>query len=79
MDPNARNLEKQAQSLGIASRVTFLGWLPFDDVPCYLKAADCFGFASLTETQGLVTLEAVAAGLPVAAVAGHRHQRHRAP
>jgi glycosyltransferase involved in cell wall biosynthesis len=29
-----------------------------------------FAFASVTETQGLVTLEAMAAGLPVAAVDG---------
>jgi glycosyltransferase involved in cell wall biosynthesis len=27
-----------------------------------------FGFASVTETQGLVTMEAIAAGLPVVAV-----------
>src|SRR5690606_26622109 len=30
--------------------------------------SDVFFFASVTETQGLVTLEAMAAGLPVAAV-----------
>jgi 1,2-diacylglycerol 3-alpha-glucosyltransferase len=66
--PQRQELEKHAQTLGIAPRVTFVGWLPFDEVPCYLKASDCFGFASQTETQGLVTLEAVAAGLPVAAV-----------
>ena len=34
----------------------------------YFKAADLFGFASVTETQGLVTMEAMAAGLPVVAV-----------
>jgi glycosyltransferase involved in cell wall biosynthesis len=37
-------------------------------VTSYLKAADVFGFASITETQGLVTMEAMAAGLPVVAV-----------
>jgi glycosyltransferase involved in cell wall biosynthesis len=37
-------------------------------VPDYLKAADLFCFASVTETQGLVTMEALAAGLPVVAV-----------
>jgi 1,2-diacylglycerol 3-alpha-glucosyltransferase len=42
--------------------------VPFESVPAYLKAADFFGFASTTETQGLVTMEALAANLPVIAV-----------
>ena len=33
-----------------------------------MKDANLFGFASVTETQGLATLEAMAAGLPVVAV-----------
>ena len=57
-----------AAELGIAERVTFTGQLPFSEVTTYLKAADMFGFASVTETQGLVTMEAMAAGLPVVAV-----------
>lgn len=66
--PARQDLEKQAQKLGIADRVIFTGNVPFADVPRYLKAADLFCFASVTETQGLVTLEAMAAGLPVVAV-----------
>jgi glycosyltransferase involved in cell wall biosynthesis len=66
--PERQALEKHAQTLGVASHVNFLGKIPFSEVPRYLKAADCFGFASITETQGLVTLEAIAAGLPVVAV-----------
>jgi len=42
--------------------------ISFHEVPRFLKAADLFVFASVSETQGLVTLEAIAAGLPVAAV-----------
>ena len=61
-------LRKYAQQLNIAERVEFTGKVPFGDVPRYLKAADLFCFASITETQGLVTMEAIAAGLPVVAV-----------
>ena len=68
--PDRANLEGLASELGIAERVTFTGALPFDEIPPYLKAADAFGFASVTETQGLVTIEAMAAGLPVVAVDG---------
>ncbi len=63
-------LQELASELGIAERVTFTGELPFAEVTAYLKAADIFGFASVTETQGLVTMEAMAAGLPVVAVEG---------
>lgn len=66
--PDRSKLQDQAGQLGIAERVDFLGRLPFDKIPDLLKAADVFGFASVTETQGMVTMEALAAGLPVAAV-----------
>jgi 1,2-diacylglycerol 3-alpha-glucosyltransferase len=61
-------LKRYARDLGIAHRVEFVGSIPFTDIPRYLKAADLFCFASVTETQGLVTMEAMAAGLPVVAV-----------
>ena len=70
-DGNARqSLESLASELGVANQVTFTGALPFEEIPRYLKAADVFAFASVTETQGLVTIEAMAAGLPVVAVNG---------
>lgn len=64
------NLQTLTAELGIAERVTFTGEVPFSEIPAYLKAADLFSFASITETQGLVTMEAMAAGLPVVAVDG---------
>lgn len=66
--PHRKALARIARQLGIAGRVEFAGKVPFEDVPSYLKASDLFCFASLTETQGLVTVEAMAAGLPVVAV-----------
>ncbi|MGE5462332.1 MAG: glycosyltransferase family 4 protein [Syntrophothermus sp.] len=67
--PQAQALQQLAGELGITERVLFAGRVPFEQVPTYLKAADLFAFASVTETQGLATLEAMAAGLPVVAVA----------
>lgn len=66
--PQSQALQRLAGELEITDRVTFVGKVPFEDIPNYLKAADLFAFASITETQGLVTLEAMAAGLPVVAV-----------
>jgi glycosyltransferase involved in cell wall biosynthesis len=66
--PQAEALHQLVGELGITERVLFTGNVPFHDVPTYLKAADLFAFASITETQGLVTLEAMASGLPVVAV-----------
>ncbi len=66
--PDKADLEKLARKLGVADRVDFIGRVPFDEIPNYLKAADFFSFASISETQGLVTLEAMAADLPVVAV-----------
>jgi glycosyltransferase involved in cell wall biosynthesis len=66
--PQGSELKKYAQELGMADKVKFTGRIPFDAVPAHLKAGDIFCFSSITETQGLVTMEAMAAGLPVAAV-----------
>jgi glycosyltransferase involved in cell wall biosynthesis len=63
------SLQKRAQQLGISERVELPGAVPFAEMPQHLFAADLFCFASVTETQGLVTLEAMAANLPVVAVA----------
>jgi glycosyltransferase involved in cell wall biosynthesis len=63
-----KNLEVLTKELGIRKRVTFFGALAFSEIPAYMKAANLFGFASITETQGLATLEAMAAGLPIVAV-----------
>ena len=66
--PERKSLEDLAKQLGIRKYVTFMGSLSFSEIPSYMKAANMFGFASVTETQGLATLEAMAAGLPVVAV-----------
>ncbi|MFN6961278.1 MAG: glycosyltransferase, partial [Rhodocyclaceae bacterium] len=50
------------------AHVRFVGYLDRQsELPGCYRAADVFVFASRTETQGLVLLEALAAGLPVLA------------
>lgn len=66
--PERGSLEQLAAELGVSERLSFLGQVPYESVPAYLKAADLYGFASTAETQGLATVEAMAAGLPVVAV-----------
>lgn len=47
--------------------VVFAGWQTGADLARWYAAADVFVFASRTDTYGLVLLEALASGLPVAA------------
>ncbi len=53
---------------GVADRLVLVGNLPDDEVPDAYAAMDLFTFASLTDTQGIVLLEAMAAGVPVLAL-----------
>ena len=63
-------LKERARDLGLDDNVLFVGNLHSlpDLVDCY-SAADLFLFASRTETQGLVLLEAMALGVPVVSTA----------
>lgn len=54
--------------LSLEKDVVFTGALPFDSLINVYYSADLFVFSSVTETQGLVLVEAMAAGLPVVAV-----------
>lgn len=51
-----------------AKNVHFLGEVKYPEVLSYYSLGDIFVFASLTETQGLVLVEAKAAGLPIVAL-----------
>ncbi len=62
--PGREHFRKLACDLGIGDRVTFHGFIPRADLDPYYAAADVFAFPSLTETQGLVIIEAMSYGLP---------------
>ncbi len=61
-------LKAKLAKLGFKDLVILAGSVPHEDVPSYYATADLFVFPSTTETQGLVIIEAMAAGLPVVAV-----------
>lgn len=68
--PMEEELKELVKSLDLLldQDVIFTGALPFESLVNAYYSADLFVFSSLTETQGLVLIEAMAAGLPVAAV-----------
>lgn len=68
--PAVASLRATVSSLGIENNVQFIGYLDREKElnACY-NAADIFVFASKSETQGLVLLEAMAQGIPVVAIA----------
>jgi glycosyltransferase involved in cell wall biosynthesis len=66
--PYGDALQDLAQSLDIEDQVLFTGVVPHEQVPHYMAAADLFVFPSKSETQGLVVIEALAAGTPVVAL-----------
>ena len=68
--PARAALLARARAQGLEASVHFAGYLPRERelLDCY-AAADVFVFASRTETQGLVLLEAMAQGTPVVSTA----------
>jgi 1,2-diacylglycerol 3-alpha-glucosyltransferase len=68
--PAREGLREKVATLGLAGQVYFAGYLARDSalLDCY-AAADAFVFASRTETQGLVLLEAMAQGAPIVSTA----------
>ncbi|MBU2941216.1 glycosyltransferase family 4 protein [Shimia thalassica] len=58
---------KEAEELGVADRVTFLGRIPRDEVEDLYRKADVFAFPSFREPAGGVLYEAMRWGLPIIA------------
>ena len=68
--PAESSLHQLSKTLGLDKNIRFIGYLDRSTElnACY-QAADIFVFASKSETQGLVLLEAMAQGTPVVAIA----------
>ncbi len=61
-------LQQRIDQENLNDCVTLVGAVPPDDMPLYYRLGDLFVFASKSETQGMVILEAMAAEMPVVAV-----------
>ena len=57
-----------AKELGLDSSVTFTGAIPYKEIPGYLKLADFFVSASVSEVHPLTFIEAAATGLPAVGI-----------
>ncbi|MHB9034071.1 MAG: glycosyltransferase, partial [Anaerolineae bacterium] len=62
--PSRPGLVKLIQRLKLDKQVILTGMVPMPEVKHYLAAGDIYICSSLTETQGLSLLEAMAVGLP---------------
>ncbi len=63
--PEAENLKRQAEHLGVADRVNFMGFVPDEARSMLFKVATCAVFPSLYEPFGIVALEAMALKCPL--------------
>lgn len=66
--PAAEEYKGKAKALGISDRVVFAGFLPDDELPVAYASCEIMVIASTFETQGIVVLEALASGTPVAGI-----------
>ncbi len=60
-------LKRLAEKLGLEKKVVFLGFVPDKDLPNLYPLATCFIIAGIAELQSIVTMEAMASGLPILA------------
>ena len=65
--PQRQELELLTHELHISDKVDFIGKVPALEVPFYYHLADIYTSASITETQGLTFMEAMASGAIVLA------------
>ena len=69
--PERKNIENMAKKLDISDKVIMPGFIPEEDFPKYMRAADVFVLPSIVDSRGdtegsaTILLEAMACGTPV--------------
>ena len=66
--PDFDKFNKLVSDLKLNDRVIFTGAIPHYDVPKYYAISNVFVTASVTETQGLTVIEAMASSVPVVCI-----------
>lgn len=66
--PYIEELKEKAAGMNLKDSVFFTGYISGEDLVYFYRMAGVFTFPSKTETQGLVTVEAMLSGLPVVAI-----------
>ena len=66
--PDLEYYQSEAKKLGIDKHCVFSGYFDRRDLALVYAISDVFVFPSLTDTQGLVTLEAMLSGTPVVGI-----------
>lgn len=66
--PDEDSFKKQVRKAHLEDNVIFTGKVPYDEIPLYYWCSNLFSTASVTETQGVTVIEALAASLPVVCI-----------
>jgi glycosyltransferase involved in cell wall biosynthesis len=66
--PDQSSIREDARKKGIEDNCVFTGYFDRNDLALVYAISEIFVFPSLTDTQGLVTLEAMLSGIPVVAI-----------
>jgi len=66
--PDLEYFQDEAKKAGVEESCVFTGYMERSDLVQTYAFAEVFVFPSLTDTQGLVTLEAMLSGIPVVAI-----------
>jgi len=61
-----KKLEKMSKELKISDSIKFIGWIDYEDVPCYLNSADIYVSTSLSDGDlAQSTQQAMACQIPI--------------